>query len=104
MSRDGFHMPTLMTCDGKHDTRAIAYTDHRGEKRIRVIRPLRLWWGMFSWKDTEPQWLIDVWDFEEGATRTYALSMIDGSAGIELLPEAQSVGAWGTSGSPSQQG
>jgi hypothetical protein len=82
---------TLMTCDGKHEVRAFAYTNHRGENGIRVVRPLRLWWGTTEWHP-DPQWLLDVWDFQKRATRTYALSEVDGAAGVELLPEVQSSG------------
>lgn len=79
---------TMMTCEGKHDVRALAYTNHRGEKNIRVVRPLRLWWGSTEYH-REAQWLLDVWDYERNATRTYALADVDGCAGIELLPEGK---------------
>ena len=51
----------------------VAYRNYRGEVAVRTVRPLRLWFGSTEYHP-EDQWLLDVWDEDKGAERTYALS------------------------------
>lgn len=48
------------------------YRNHRGEEGWRSVRPLRLWFGACEWHGAE-QWLMDAWDEDRKAERTYAL-------------------------------
>ena len=50
----------------------ILYTNYRGETAIRQVIPKRLWFGNNEWH-TEPQWLLDAYDLEKEAERTFAV-------------------------------
>ena len=53
----------------------IDYTNHRGERRDRRIVPRRLWFGESPWHPGK-QWLLDAWDVEAEAMRTFAVAAI----------------------------
>jgi hypothetical protein len=55
------------------DLVTLDYTNHRGERGARLVRPIRLWWGATAWH-REPQWLPECFDVEKRATRDYALA------------------------------
>lgn len=56
----------------------VSYINWRKEIRQRVVTPLgRLYWGSNEWHPEE-QWLLDVWDHQAKATRTFAFSGILG--------------------------
>ena len=55
----------------------IEYTDWRGERRERIIRPLHN--GISHTKNQfhpEPQWLLTAVDVEDGKVKTFAMSGI----------------------------
>ncbi len=64
-------------------TRAVAddqvlifvYTDHRGSRSTRRVLPDRIWFGRTDWYD-EPQWLMDAYDVDRHALRSFALRQI----------------------------
>lgn len=49
------------------------YTNHRGERAVRRLITERLYFGTSPWHP-EPQWLLDAWDCEKQANRTFALN------------------------------
>lgn len=53
----------------------VDYTNHRGERDKRTVRPQNLWFGSTEWHE-EPQWLLDCWDVGKGARRTLAMKDI----------------------------
>lgn len=53
----------------------IDYTNHRGERQERYVRPIRLEWGANEWHAT-PQWLLVAHDSEKNAERHFALACI----------------------------
>jgi len=53
-------------------TIVIDYTNYRGERARRRILPNRLWFGAAEWHP-EPQWILDAWDIEKGAIRSFAM-------------------------------
>lgn len=53
----------------------LDYTNHRGERAVRVVTPIRVWYGKTPWHADE-QWLLEVLDHERGASRNYALGDI----------------------------
>lgn len=53
----------------------ILYTNHRGETRIRHILPERLYFGCTDWHP-EPQWLLDAFDIDKNALRSFAMKDI----------------------------
>jgi predicted DNA-binding transcriptional regulator YafY len=59
-------MPKFVTID---------YTNWRGERTNRYVRPIRLEWGANEWHQT-PQWLLVAHDADKNAERTFALSNI----------------------------
>ena len=53
----------------------ILYTNHRGETRPRLIRPMRLLFTSNEWHP-EPQWMLQAWDLEKDIERTFAMLKI----------------------------
>lgn len=53
----------------------IDYTNWRGERRVRCVRPLSIEWGSNEWHP-EPQWLLFAHDEETNTTRTFAMQNI----------------------------
>jgi predicted DNA-binding transcriptional regulator YafY len=53
-------------------TIVIDYTNYRGERARRRILPNRLWFGAADWHP-EPQWILDAWDIQKGAIRSFAM-------------------------------
>lgn len=54
----------------------IEYTNWRGERRRRRIRPLRFYFGEVTWHPGQ-QWLMDAVDLDrtdDNRTRTFALA------------------------------
>jgi hypothetical protein len=58
----------------------VLYTNHRGETRTRLIVPMGLRWGVTQWHP-EPGWLLDAWDIEKDARRSFSLADCDFSLG-----------------------
>lgn len=54
---------------------AIDYTNHRGERSIRRIKPVVMYWGTTEWHK-EPQWLLNALDLGKNLTRTFAMKDI----------------------------
>lgn len=52
---------------------AIRYVNHRGEEAVRRIVPLKLWYGSEKPWHPEPQWLLDAYDLDKDASRTFAM-------------------------------
>lgn len=50
----------------------IDYTNHRGERRKRLITPGQMHYGSTEYHP-EPQWLLDAFDYEKGEWRTFAM-------------------------------
>lgn len=53
----------------------IDYTNHRGERAWREIRPLAVRFGSSEWHPAQ-QYLLGAWDVEKGAERTFAMKDI----------------------------
>lgn len=53
----------------------IDYTNWKGERDVRHILPLRVFFGHNEWH-TEPQWLIEAHDLDKSALRTFAMKDI----------------------------
>lgn len=64
----------LAECFGPHSVR-VFYRNHAGVEAWRHIYPLRLWRGCTDWHH-EPQWLLDVFDLDKNAERTFAMKDI----------------------------
>lgn len=58
-----------------HDLVWIDYTNHKGERRERLILPQKLYWGSSQWHP-EPQWLLAALDVEKKARRDFAMQEI----------------------------
>ena len=54
----------------------VVYSNHREEKMERIITPLKVYWGHTEWHPQD-QWLMDVYDHDRSALRTYALKDCD---------------------------
>ena len=55
---------------------SLVYTNHRGVTNERHIIPRRVFFGTTSYHE-RPQWLLDCWDVDKHAARTYALGQCD---------------------------
>lgn len=54
----------------------IIYTNYRGKKSERIIKPVSLWYGSTEWH-TEEQWLLHAIDLEKDAERDFAMKDIE---------------------------
>lgn len=54
----------------------ILYTNWRGERRERVIRPISIFFGSNRWHP-DLQWLVVAWDMEKKERRTFALTQME---------------------------
>jgi predicted DNA-binding transcriptional regulator YafY len=50
----------------------IDYVNHRGERALRRIIPQRVYFGVVTWH-SGPQWILDAWDCDKAAVRSFAL-------------------------------
>lgn len=50
----------------------VVYTNWRGERRARTIRPVSIFFGSNRFHATV-QWMMIAWDVEKGQVRTFAL-------------------------------
>ena len=53
----------------------VVYTNYRGETALRKIVPKRIWFGNTEWHP-EDGWLLDAYDIEKGAERSFAMKDI----------------------------
>lgn len=53
----------------------ICYTNYRGETSIREIVPVRIWFGSTEWHPEEG-WLLEAFDIEKKANRSFAMKDI----------------------------
>jgi predicted DNA-binding transcriptional regulator YafY len=62
----------------------VDYTNHRGERAWRRIVPGFRWWG--STEHHSPAcWLLDAWDVDKGAMRSFAVADVHGSRATNEL-------------------
>ncbi len=61
----------------------IVYTNYRGEQAERRVIPARIWFGSTDWHP-EPQWLLEAFDLDRGAERSFAMRdiAIMGAVGV----------------------
>jgi predicted DNA-binding transcriptional regulator YafY len=55
----------------------IDYTNWRGERRMRKVRPIRLWYGNTEWHPSN-QWLMTAYDPVSGEERDFAMVGLPG--------------------------
>lgn len=60
------------TASGRPESVSIAYVNYRGERSVRRIDPIGVRWGASEYHP-EPQWLLDAFDREKAAERTFAM-------------------------------
>jgi len=53
----------------------ILYTNYRGETAIRKIIPDKIWFGKTDWHPVN-QWLLNAFDLDKNAERSFALKDI----------------------------
>ena len=53
----------------------ILYTNYRDETKVRTIIPIKLWFGSTDWHP-EGQWLLDAFDIDKYANRSFAMKDI----------------------------
>ena len=55
----------------------MTYTNYRGERADRLVLPQRVWFGATDWHP-QPQWLMDAYDFDREALRSFAIGDVEG--------------------------
>jgi len=65
----------------ENKTVRILYTNYRGETALRTIVPEKMLFGGTEWHP-EPQWLLEAYDVEKGASRSFAMKDIRAWIGI----------------------
>jgi hypothetical protein len=53
----------------------LDYTNHRGERGIRPVTPVRIWFGATTWHPV-PGWLLEAFDLDKRATRDFAMASV----------------------------
>lgn len=53
----------------------ICYTNYKGETAIREIIPLQIWYGSTEYHPEE-QWLLEAYDVDKQASRSFSLKDI----------------------------
>lgn len=53
----------------------VLYTNWQGKTAIRRIVPIEVKWETSEWHP-EPQWILDAWDIEKDARRSFAMKDI----------------------------
>lgn len=51
---------------------SIIYTNWKGERAPRRIRPVKMFFGATEWHPVE-QWLMEAVDLDKGVTRVFAM-------------------------------
>ena len=63
----------------------IVYRNYRGETSTRRILPSKLWFGYTEWHPGS-QWILDAWDLDKGALRSFAVRDIaDWQASTDIV-------------------
>lgn len=65
-------VPVELAQKGQASPIKVRYTNYRGETAVRTIVPIYFYFGSIEYHPHE-QWLIEVWDMQKKALRTYAL-------------------------------
>jgi predicted DNA-binding transcriptional regulator YafY len=53
----------------------IDYTNYKGERRWRLVRPMNIWFGISVYHH-QPQWFMHADDVEKSQVRDFALTCI----------------------------
>jgi predicted DNA-binding transcriptional regulator YafY len=61
----------------------IDYTNYRGERALRLIAPVQMWFGRTEWHP-EDQWLLDAIDLIKNEKRTFAMRGIHSWTDVEF--------------------
>lgn len=56
---------------------AFVYTNYRGERGRRVVTPEKIYFGTAPPWHPEETWLMEAYDHERGAVRTFDMSKIE---------------------------
>jgi len=62
------------------------YVNYKGERSVRRVKPIRLWFGSTGWHP-EAQYLLEAFDLDKQSTRDFAMSEISNWKRLEDVPE-----------------
>ena len=74
----GMLMPRVQCeSDSSHEEQILVfdYENYRGNKETRRVLPKRIWFGVTDWHP-EPQWILDGFDLDRNALRSFAIDHI----------------------------
>lgn len=54
----------------------LDYTNHKGERGVRKVVPLNIFFGTSEWHPGPAQWFMNVLDLDRSAARVYAMKDI----------------------------
>ena len=63
----------------------ILYTNYRGDRASRKIKPERIYFGSSQWYPEE-QWLLDALDLGKGEPRSFAIKDIESWTPVSERP------------------
>jgi predicted DNA-binding transcriptional regulator YafY len=70
------------------DSVIIDYTNHRGERALRSIRPIRIAWESSEWHP-ETQWILHALDTEKNELREFAMADVHSWNGVRKPPAGE---------------
>lgn len=79
----------------------IDYTNHRGERGVRRIKPLQMLFGHSQWHQG-PQWLLDAMDLDKNAPRTFAMKDIHGWRSLNEATKTRLAEGHGSAPAPAE--
>jgi hypothetical protein len=53
----------------------LDYTNHRGERGVRPVTPVRIWFGATTWHPV-PGWLLEAFDLDKRGMRDFAMASV----------------------------
>jgi predicted DNA-binding transcriptional regulator YafY len=59
----------------RHEDVVLDYTNHRGERSKRLVRPWKMDFTSTEWHP-EPQWILFAWDYGKNEDRGFAMKDI----------------------------
>jgi len=62
----------------------ITYTNYKELTGIRIITPIKVWFGSTAWYPEE-QWLLTGFDHDKEALRDYALLRIQNFSNLDVI-------------------
>lgn len=64
-----------------NSTVSFTYINYKGEKKTRIVKPIKIWFGSTIYH-TKKQWLLNAFDIEKNDYRDFAMQDIENWRGV----------------------